>query len=155
MIKDIHFIDNEENSIGNYINCMKFNKSIMNPPYAIGGKIWDEVRNISENIVCLMPISNYDKNNYKFVKTKERIASALFEDAKFSYDIYVTTCDNTESTTWETYDDFLFSEVNKRFLPYYEYNRRNLSIIMQRKENAPVEFFNEETDFVTVNRCCN
>ena len=127
----------------------------MNPPYSIGGKIWDATRQHSEFTVCLMPISNYDKNNYKFVKTKERVDSALFEDARLTYDIYVTTCDNTESTTWKTYDDFLFSDLDKRFLPYYDYNRRNLSIIMQRKENAPVEFFNEETDFVTVNRCCN
>ena len=134
---------------------MKFDCAIMNPPYNLGGKIWDATRQHSGFTVCLMPISNYDKNNYKFVKTKERVDSALFEDAKFSYDIYVTTCDNTESTTWETYDDFLFSDLDKRFLPYYDYNRRNLNIVIKEARNASIEFFNEETDFVTVNRCCN
>ena len=78
---------------------MKFDCVIMNPPYNGGGKFWDATRQYGEFTVCLMPISNYDKNNYKFVKTKERVESALFADAKFSYDIYVTTCDNTESTT--------------------------------------------------------
>ena len=87
---------------------MKFDKVIMNPPYNLGGKIWDATRQNSEFTVCLMPISKYDKNNYKFVKTKERVDSALFGDARLTYDIYVTTCDNTENTTWGTYDDFIF-----------------------------------------------
>ena len=41
---------------------MKFDKVIMNPPYHIGGKIWDKARKVSENIVCLMPLAQYKKN---------------------------------------------------------------------------------------------
>ena len=133
---------------------MKFDKVIMNPPYDIGGKIWDVTRQNSEFTVCLMPISKYDKKNYKFIKTKERVDSALFGDARLTYDIYVTTCDNTENTTWGTYDDFIFSDLDKRFLSYYDYNRRNMTIVMKQAINASIDFFNEKTDFVTVLRCC-
>ena len=51
---------------------MKFDKVIMNPPYAIGGKIWDKVRKVSENIVCLMPLAQYKKNErYKYIASLE------------------------------------------------------------------------------------
>ena len=45
-----------------------FDKVIMNPPYNIGGKVWDETRNVSENIVCLMPLTQYKVNKrYKYI----------------------------------------------------------------------------------------
>ena len=42
---------------------IKFDKVIMNPPFNVGGKIWDEVRRVSENIVCLMPLAQYRKGD--------------------------------------------------------------------------------------------
>ena len=48
---------------------MKFDKVIMNPPYAIGGKIWDKARKFSKDIICLMPFSQYEnKERYLFIK---------------------------------------------------------------------------------------
>ena len=41
----------------------------MNPPYSIGGKIWDKARKVSENIVCLMPLSKCNGNRCKYIDT--------------------------------------------------------------------------------------
>ena len=58
---------------------MKFDKVIMNPPYDMGGKIWDEARKVSENIVCLMPLAQYKKNErYKYIDSFEVVNNSLF-----------------------------------------------------------------------------
>ena len=59
---------------------MKFDKVIMNPPYHIGGKIWDVARKVSENIVCLMPLAQYKKNGrYKYIGNFKIIDNSLFD----------------------------------------------------------------------------
>ena len=35
----------------------------MNPPYNIGGKIWDEVRKVSDLVICLMPLAQYKEGD--------------------------------------------------------------------------------------------
>ena len=70
---------------------MTFDKVIMNPPYSIGGNIWDKVRKISENIVCLMPLTQYKKNErYKYIDYFEITDNSLF-DARITGNLCITT----------------------------------------------------------------
>ena len=90
---------------------MKFDKVIMNPPYAIGGKIWDKVRKVSENIVCLMPLAQYKKNErYKYIASLERIENTSF-DAIISGNLCITTSQSIDNR--KDYEDFLFDSFNQ------------------------------------------
>ena len=69
----------------------------MNPPYNIGGKIWDEVRKVSENIVCLMPLAQYKKNGwYKYIGSFEVVNNHSF-DAVISGNLCITTCQSMDN----------------------------------------------------------
>ena len=76
---------------------MKFDKVIMNPPYDIGGKIWDKARKVSENIVCLMPLAQYKKNErYRYIDSFEILDNTLF-DAIISGNLCITTCQSMDN----------------------------------------------------------
>ena len=51
----------------------------MNPPYSIGGKIWDKARKVSEDVVCLMPLSKYKGNRCKYIDTYTLTGSDGFD----------------------------------------------------------------------------
>ena len=100
-----------------------FDKVIMNPPYHIGGKIWDEVRRVSENIVCLMPLAQYKLNErYKYIDSFEVVNNHSF-DAKISGNLCITT--SWSMTNGKTYEDFLFDSFNQKYRVFYEWNKRN------------------------------
>ena len=83
----------------------------MNPPYHLGGKIWDEVRKVSENIVCLMPLAQYKKNErYKYIASLERIENILF-DAVISGNLCITTSQSMDNE--KVYKDFLFDRITE------------------------------------------
>ena len=153
MIKDIHFIDNEENPIGNYINCMKFNKSIMNPPYHIGGKIWDKVRMFSENIVCLMPLNQYKKNErYRHIDSFEIVDNFLF-DAMITGNLCITTSQSIDNG--KVYEDFIFDSFNQNYREFYEWNRRNYKgLFFIERRNKPYTDFDIDLDFIETMRLC-
>lgn len=130
---------------------MKFSKAIMNPPYAIGGKIWDKVRRVSENIVCLMPLAQYKKNErYKYLASLERIENILF-DAVISGNLCITTHQSMDNG--KVYEDFLFDCFNQNYIKFYEWNKRNdKGLEVCRKDNKPYTDFDIDLDFAIGNR---
>ena len=132
---------------------MKFDKVIMNPPYDIGGKIWDKARKVSENIVCLMPLAQYKKNErYKYIDSFEIIDNFLF-DAYISGNLCITTCQSKDNR--KTYEDFLFDSFNQNYRAFYEWNRRNdKGLFFIERKNKPYTYFDIDLDFIETMRLC-
>ena len=132
---------------------MKFDKVIMNPPYDMGGKIWDKVRKVSENIVCLMPLAQYKKNErYKYIASLERIDNTSF-DAYISGNLCITTCQSEDNG--KDYEDFLFDSFNQNYRDFYDWNRRNdKGLEVCRKDNKPYTYFDIDLDFIETMRLC-
>ena len=130
---------------------MKFDKVIMNPPYDIGGKIWDEVRKISEDIICLMPLAQYKTNErYKYINYFEVVNNHSF-DAVISGNLCITTSQSKDNR--KTYEDFLFDGFNQNYRAFYEWNRRNdKGLEVCRKDNKPYTDFDIDLDFTIGNR---
>ena len=130
---------------------MKFDKVIMNPPYDIGGKIWDEVRKISEDIVCLMPLAQYKTNErYKYINYFEVVNNHSF-DAVISGNLCITTSQSKDNR--KTYEDFLFDGFNQNYRAFYEWNRRNdEGLEVCRKDNRYYTDFDIDLDFVIGSR---
>ena len=132
---------------------MKFDKVIMNPPYDMGGKIWDEVRKVSENIVCLMPLAQYKKNErYKYIASLERIENTSF-DAYISGNLCITTSQSEDNG--KDYEDFIFDSFNQNYRAFYEWNRRNdKGLFFIERKNKPYTYFNIDLDFIETMRLC-
>ena len=132
---------------------IKFDKVIMNPPYAIGGKIWDKVGKVSKNIVCLMPLAQYKKNErYKYIASLERIENILF-DAVISGNLCITTSQSMDNG--KVYEDFLFDSFNQNYIKFYEWNKRNdKGLEVCRKDNKPYTDFDIDLDFIETMRLC-
>ena len=130
---------------------MKFDKVIMNPPYAIGGKIWDKARKVSEDVVCLMPLAQYKKNErYKYIDSFEIIDNTLF-DAIISGNLCITTSQSKDNG--KDYEDFLFDSFNQNYRSFYEWNRRNdKGLFFIEKRNKPYTGFDIDLDFVIGSR---
>ena len=130
---------------------MKFDKVIMNPPYHLGGKIWDEVRKISEDIVCLMPLAQYKKNErYKYIDSFDIVNNHSF-DAVISGNLCITTSQSKDNG--KDYEDFLFDSFNQNYRSFYEWNRRNdKGLFFIEKRNKPYTGFDIDLDFVIGSR---
>ena len=133
---------------------MKFDKVIMNPPYDMGGKIWDKARKVSENIVCLMPLAQYKANErYKYINYFEVVNNTLF-DAIISGNLCITTCQSKDNG--KKYEDFLFDSFNQNYRAFYDWNR--LYIQKERGTqgkvyyNKPYTLFNIDLDFALSTR---
>ena len=132
---------------------MKFDKVIMNPPYDIGGKIWDKARKVSENIVCLMPLAQYKKNErYKYIDSFEIVNNSLF-DARVTTNLCITTYNKIPNN--KEYEDFLFDSFNQNYRAFYEWNRnRDRGLKVYIKDYKPYTDFDVDLDFIETNRCC-
>ncbi len=123
----------------------------MNPPYAIGGKIWDEVRKVSENIVCLMPLAQYKRDErYKYIDSFEIADNTLF-DAFITGNLCITTCQSMDNE--KDYEDFLFESFNQKYITFYEWNRKNdKGLFFIEKRHKPYTDFDIDLDFAVGNR---
>ena len=130
---------------------MKFDKVIMNPPYNIGGKIWDEVRKVSEDVVCLMPLAQYKANErYKYINYFEVVNNTLF-DAIIPGNLCITTSQSMDNG--KVYEDFLFDSFNQNYRSFYDWNRRNdKGLFFIEKRNKPYTDFDIDLDFIIGNR---
>ena len=132
---------------------MKFDKVMMNPPYSIGGRIWNEARKVSKNIVCLMPLAQYKaKERYKYIDYFEIVDSSLF-DARISGNLCITTSQSMDNG--KAYEDFLFDSFNQNYRDFYEWNRkrdRGLGVYM--KEYKSYTYFDIDLDFIEAYRLC-
>ena len=125
----------------------------MNPPYHIGGKIWDGVRKVSENIVCLMPLAQYKKNERcRYIGSFKIIDNTLF-DAFISGNLYITT--NQSMDNGKSYEDFLFDSFNQNYRAFYEWNRRNdRNLLFLDKRYKIYTDFDIDLDFIETTRLC-
>ena len=125
----------------------------MNPPYDIGGKIWDEVRKVSEDIVCLMPLAQYKANErYKYINYFEVVNNTLF-DAIISGNLCITTCQSIDNE--KNYEDFLFDSFNQNYRAFYEWNKlylRERNIRLKVESYKPYTDFDIDLDFAIGNR---
>ena len=130
-----------------------FDKVIMNPPYDIGGKIWNATRKVSENIVCLMPLAQYKKNErYRYIDSFEIVNNHAF-DAYISGNLCITTSQFMDNG--KDYEDFLFDSFNQNYRAFYEWNRRNdKGLEVCRKDNKPYTDFDIDLDFIETMRLC-
>ena len=132
---------------------MKFDKVIMNPPYNIGGKIWDKVRKVSENIICLMPLTQYKRNErYKYIDFFEIVDNSLF-DIRIASNLCITTSQSMNNG--QTYEDFLFDSFNQNYRAFYEWNKkkdRNL-LFLDRRYKSYTDF-DINLDFIETCRLC-
>ena len=130
---------------------MKFDKVIMNPPYHIGGKIWDIVRDISNNVVCLMPLAQYKKENrYRYINYFKVVDNTLF-DATISGNLCITTSKKEDNL--KDYEDFLFKSFDQRYRALYDWNKRNYKgLFFIEKRNKPYTDFDIDLDFAMINR---
>ena len=126
----------------------------MNPPFNVGGKIWDKVRMVSENIVCLMPLAQYKSNErYKYIDSFE-VANNHSFDAFISGNLCITTSQSMDNE--KTYEDFIFDSFNQNYRDFYEWNRRNYKgLEVCRKDNKPYTDFDINLDFIETNRLCS
>ena len=95
----------------------------MNPPYAIGGKIWDKARKVSENIVCLMPLSKYKGNRCKYIDTYTLTGGDGF-DADINENLGITSCTNTFHKDY-AYSTFEVESYNPKYQVFF---KKNLSM---------------------------
>ena len=125
----------------------------MNPPYSIGGKIWDKARKVSENIVCLMPLAQYRKNErYKYIDSFEIIDNSLF-DAFISGNLCITTSQSMDNG--KDYEDFLFESFNQNYRSFYDWNRRNdKGLFFVERRFKPYTYFDIDLDFIETMRLC-
>ena len=125
----------------------------MNPPYSIGGMIWDKARKVSENIVCLMPLAQYKKNErYRYIDSFEIVNNSLF-DARITGNLCITTSQSNDNG--KNYEDFLFDSFNQNYRSFYEWNRRNdKGLEVCRKDNRPYTDFDIDLHFIETNRLC-
>ena len=123
----------------------------MNPPYDIGGKIWDKARKVSENIVCLMPLAQYKKNErYRYIDSFEVVNNSLF-DARITGNLCITTCQSMDNG--KDYEDFLFDSFNQNYRVFYDWNKRNdRGLFLVEKRNKPYTDFDIDLDFAIGNR---
>ena len=125
----------------------------MNPPYDIGGKIRDEVRKVSENIICLMPLAQYKKNErYKYIDYFEIADNSLF-DARITGNLCITTSQSMDNE--KNYEDFLFDSFNQNYRAFYEWNRnRDRGLEVYIKDYKPYTYFDIDLEFIETNRLC-
>ena len=125
----------------------------MNPPYHLGGKIWDKARKVSEDVVCLMPLAQYKKNErYKYIDSFEIINSSLF-DVRVTTNLCITTYNKIPNN--KEYEDFLFDSFNQNYRAFYEWNRnRDRGLKVYIKDYKPYTDFDVDLDFIETNRCC-
>lgn len=141
---------------------MQFNKIIMNPPYSngLGGKITTATKELSEVIICLMPLSNYKNKSaelWRHVESFELADPKLFVDADITKNLCICTLENknVDKYSWE---DMQFESFDKRYIEFYKRNKELTvkyhfkEIRFKRCDNATAEEFDKDLDFLESNR---
>lgn len=123
----------------------------MNPPYHIGGGVWDKARVKSKEVVCLMPLAQYKNyERYKYIASFEIANNSLF-DADITSNLCITTCQSMD--TGKSYEDFLFDSSNQNYREFYEWNRKNdKGLFLVEKKNKLYIDFDIDLDFAIGSR---
>ena len=129
----------------------------MNPPYHIGGKIWDKARKFSKDIICLMPFSQYEDNNrYLFIESItffDTLKNSLF-NVLLSKNLCITS--NQDIPNNKNILDFLIQSFDTNYLEAYIFNMRNFKgLSVHRKDNDSYKKYNIDLDFLESSRYCS
>jgi hypothetical protein len=131
----------------------------MNPPYSngLGGKITNAVLELTDEISCLMPLSNYKNKSaelWRNVKTFELADPKLFVDADITKNLCICTLENKNVDKYRRYEDIVMESYDPKFKAFYN---RNVSLgckyYMIQKNYEPIENFDIDIDFIESNRC--
>lgn len=132
---------------------MKFDKVIMNPPYHIGGKIWDKARTKGTVIVCLMPLSNY-KFNKRYLYIKEIVFIKNNFDASISDNNCISLSE--EILTNNKYEHFLLKSFNPNYKLFYEYNLNYFKgFFFKDIRKVSYKELDINKDFIESDKCCS
>ena len=125
----------------------------MNPPYNLGGKIWDKVRKVSDLVICLMPLAQYKEGDrIKYIASYEPVGGEGF-DAIITDNLCITTSQSMDNG--KTYEDVLFDSFNQNYRAFYDWNRRNYKgLFFIERRNKPYTDFDIDLDFIETNRLC-
>lgn len=133
---------------------------VMNPPFLLGNKIVNEVKNYLHDdgkAVVIQPLSQYKQNNlYEYIESFELSNPKIFGDAVITenLNISVVTKEKQNKFNWL---ELVLKSCDQNFRKYYEWNiTNNRGIVMKRKDsksNIPLPGISIDLDFVESGRC--
>ena len=129
----------------------------MNPPFHLGGKIWDKARSKTEDVICLMPFSQYENNRrYSYIKEIlffDNLKNSLW-GVSLSNNLCITLNQDTENKN--SILEILINTFDKNYIEAYNYNIKNFKgLCVHRKDGSSYEEFNKDLDFLESNRYCS
>ena len=112
----------------------------------------------SEEVVCLMPLSQYKRNElYKHVESFELADPKMFEDAVITENICICEVKKAEVNKF-SWNDLRLYGLDQKYIDFYRWNISNTKgITMERKDSKqdiPFSWCRLDTDFVETGRCC-
>lgn len=136
---------------------MNFHYCIVNPPYAIGNKIINQVKDCLTDdgkAVVIQPLSQY-KNQKLFenIESFELADPNIFEDAVITenLNISVVTKNKQNKFTWQ---ELVLESCDQNFRKFYDWNvMNNRGITMTYERDKERNIFNIDTDFIESSRC--
>ena len=153
LIKELYLAPNEA-WIKDYINNMSIDAIIMNPPFDKGNEIWNICRehiNNPENLVCLMPLNQYRKDNsFQYIGSYLFVNEKLFAEADLTPNLMITTAQtDSNNTVWEDWES-LGRDPN--FKEFYTWNKKTGITLEFKHPSDRSKYQASKTDFVEHDR---
>ena len=135
---------------------MQFDLIIMNPPYAIGGKVVkaaiSHIKDTGE-IINLMPLNQYKKDLFKHIQSFELVDPKAFKDAVITLNLNICVLKKNEVNVY-TWNQLLLTSFDQNYMEFYNWNiKNNKNLSMIQANYKPRSYFNIDTDFVEVSLC--
>ena len=139
---------------------MTYDFILMNPPYgSIGGPVTTEAKKHANKTVCLMPLSCYkNKSNelWRYVESMELADPKMFDDADIGESLCIATIFSEPLDINKSYNDLEIITYDVSLKPFYKTNATlPKRYAFQRCDNASVDDFDFEKDYVDGNRLVN
>lgn len=133
---------------------MQFSKTIMNPPYnnGLGGKITNAVLELTDEISCLMPLSNYKNKSaelWRYVDSFELADPNLFKDAVITKNLCICSLKNNFVDKYSYYELEHFS-FQKEAMAFFEKNNKHFFEV--KCKPVHLENFTKENTFIVFSR---
>lgn len=136
--------------------AMNYDLIIMNPPYAIGGKVVkaaiSHIKDTGE-IINLMPLNQYKKDLFKHIQSFELVDPKAFKDAIITPNLNICVLKKNEVNVY-TWNQLLLTSFDQNYMEFYNWNiKNNKNLSMIQANYKPRSYFNIDTDFVEVSLC--
>ena len=135
---------------------MQFDLIIMNPPYAIGGKVVkaaiSHIKDTGE-IINLMPLNQYKKDLFKHIQSFELADPKAFKDAIITPNLNISVLKKNEVNIY-TWDQLLLASFDQNFIEFYKWNiAHDKGLSMKQNSYKSYTTFNIDTDFIETSFC--